>query len=159
MEVPQGDCILVCGWMSHPSNLRKECTERKFRLGTKFEHIQQLKAYGEAQRAVQSTVDEEFLSEPRLRKTKHCVIWLLNILRSDEFVQRLVSSGDSATRDLIDAGEVNQWAALWTDVGVQYRTNATDFNNLFSAAANDLCFADIDPSIIVQHESTKLYDM
>ncbi|KAE9063379.1 hypothetical protein PF010_g29013 [Phytophthora fragariae] len=140
--------------------LRKECAERKFRLGrTKTEQIQHLRAYDAAQQAVQSSVDAENLLEARLRKTKHCVVRLLNILCSDQFIQRLISSDDAATRDQIDSCEVTQRTGLWKEVGVHHRTNTSDYNNLFAAAANDPRFDGVDPSYIVEHETAKLFDM
>ncbi|ETP16251.1 hypothetical protein F441_09140 [Phytophthora nicotianae CJ01A1] len=142
--------------------LRKECTGRKFLLGRKVsrpEQIRRLRAYDAARRAAQSSVDEGYLMESSPRKTKHCMIRLLNILFSDHFAEKLASSDDTATRDQIDAGEVNKKTAFWKEVGVVYRTNTTDFNELFAEAANDPRYEGINPSVIVEHNTAKIYDM
>ncbi|GMF61665.1 unnamed protein product [Phytophthora fragariaefolia] len=138
------------------------CTERKFRLGRKVSkagQIRYLRAYDTAQQVVQSSVDDENLLKAHLRKTKHCIVQLLNILCSDQFIQRLISTDAAAIRDQIDAGEVNQRTTLWKAVGVHHRTNTSDYNNLFAAAANDPRFNGVDISYIVEHETVKLLDL
>ncbi|EGZ15962.1 hypothetical protein PHYSODRAFT_316085 [Phytophthora sojae] len=99
-------------------------------------------------RLVTNALQQDMNLTARLRKTKHCVVRPLNILCSDQFIQRLISSDGAATRDQIDAGEV----------GVQHRTNTIDYKHLFAVAANDPRFADIDPSHVVEHETAKLFD-
>lgn len=49
--------------------------------------------------------------------------------------------------------------AFWKEVGAAYRTSTTDFNELFGEAANDPRYEDINPSVIVEHITAKLYDM
>ncbi|ETI56718.1 hypothetical protein F443_00852 [Phytophthora nicotianae P1569] len=116
--------------------LRKECGRKVSRP----EQTRQLRAYDAARRAVQSSVDEEYLLESSLRKTKHCMIRLLNILFSDHFAEKLASSDETATRDQIDAGEVNQKSRVLE-------------------GTNDPRYEGINPSVIVEHNTTKLYDM
>ncbi|ETP26555.1 hypothetical protein F441_00836 [Phytophthora nicotianae CJ01A1] len=116
--------------------LRKECGRKVSRP----EQTRRLRAYDAARRAVQSSVDEEYLLESSLRKTKHCMIRLLNILFSDHFAEKLASSDETATRDQIDAGEVNQKSRVLE-------------------GTNDPRYEGITPSVIVEHNTTKLYDM
>ncbi|KUF85475.1 hypothetical protein AM587_10000609 [Phytophthora nicotianae] len=108
-------------------------------------------------RAVQATVDDENLLDPSLRKTKHCCIRLLNVIFSDRFATRLASSDDAATRDQKDTGEVNQNTSFWKEVAKEFQTNTTDYNGLFTF--NDPRYIGIDPSVIVQHDASRLYDM
>ncbi|KAE9051285.1 hypothetical protein PR001_g1599 [Phytophthora rubi] len=142
--------------------LRKECTERKLRLSRKVpkaEQIRRLRDYDAMQRAVQATVDEENVLGPSLRKTKYCIIRHLNIIFADRIAERLASSDDAATRDQIDAGEVNHKTAFWREVAAEFLSNTTDFNNLFDLASNDPRFHGINPSVIVGHGVARLYGM
>ncbi|KAG6954612.1 hypothetical protein JG688_00012268 [Phytophthora aleatoria] len=112
--------------------LRKECTEIKLRLPrttSKPEQIKHLKDHDAAYMVVQTTVDDEYTMEPRLRKTKHYWVRLLYALFSDRFAIRLASSEDAATRKQIDAG----------------------------GTVNNPLFDCIDPSKIVLHEIPRLY--
>ncbi|KAG3002891.1 hypothetical protein PC120_g19455 [Phytophthora cactorum] len=89
-----------------PKRLRKECTEIKLRFPRttpKPEQIKHLKDHDAAYMVVQTTVDDEYTIEPRLRKAKHYCVRLLYVLFSDRFAIRLVSSEDAATRKQIDA--------------------------------------------------------
>ncbi|ETI47812.1 hypothetical protein F443_08086 [Phytophthora nicotianae P1569] len=142
--------------------LRKECTERKLRLKrtvSKPDQIRHLTEYDAAKRAVQSSVDEENLLDPSQRKKKHCPIRLLNVLFSDQFAGRLGASDDAATREQLDAGEVNAKTKFWQDVGDEFWNNTSDFNNICDDAASNPRFATIDPSVIVQHDSAKLFEL
>ncbi|ETK87691.1 hypothetical protein L915_07911 [Phytophthora nicotianae] len=142
--------------------LRKECTERKLRLKrtvSKPDQIRHLTEYDAAKRAVQSSVDEENLLDPSQRKKKHYPIRLLNVLFSDQFAGRLGASDDAATREQLDAGEVNAKTKFWQDVGDEFWNNTSDFNNICDDAASNPRFAAIDPSVIVQHDSAKLFEM
>ncbi|KAG3062910.1 hypothetical protein PI125_g24446 [Phytophthora idaei] len=110
-------------------------------------------------RAVQSSIDEKNLLDPTKRKTKHCRIRLLNVLFSDRFADRLASSDDAATRERLDVGEVNAKTTFWKEVGVEYRENTDDYNKLYDEAAGNPHFASIDPSIIVKHNTPKLFEL
>ncbi|KAG4042093.1 hypothetical protein PC123_g22408 [Phytophthora cactorum] len=102
-----------------PKRLRKECTEIKLRFPRttpKPEQIKHLKDHDAAYMVVQTTVDDEYTIEPRLRKAKHYCVRLLYVLFSDRFAIRLVSSEDAATRKQIDAGGVNLNTQFWNDV-------------------------------------------
>ncbi|KAF4145697.1 hypothetical protein GN958_ATG05114 [Phytophthora infestans] len=96
--------------------------------------------------AVQSTVDEEYTVEPSQRKTNHCYIRLLNILFSDMCASRFASSDDAATRNPIDAKEVNQNTQVWRYVTDAFCNNTTAYNGLL--VVNNPRFDDIDPSNI-----------
>ncbi|KAG3234782.1 hypothetical protein PI124_g20166 [Phytophthora idaei] len=144
------------------AQLRKECTERKLRLKrttSKPDQIRHLREYDSAMRAVQSSIDEKNLLDPTKRKTKHCRIRLLNVLFSDRFADRLASSDDAATRERLDVGEVNAKTTFWKEVGVEYRENTDDYNKLYDEAAGNPHFASIDPSIIVKHNTPKLFEL
>ncbi|ETK88718.1 hypothetical protein L915_07067 [Phytophthora nicotianae] len=69
------------------------------------------------------------------------MIRLLNILSSDHFAAKLASSDDTATRDQIDAGEVNQKSRV------------------LEGTANDPRYGCINPSVTVELNTAKLYDM
>lgn len=60
-------------------------------------------------------------------------------------------------RDQIDTGEVNQNTSFWKEVAKEFQTNTTDYNGLFTF--NDPRYIGIDPSVIVQHDAPRLYDM
>ncbi|KAF4127332.1 hypothetical protein GN958_ATG23480 [Phytophthora infestans] len=140
--------------------LRKECSERKLRVPRKLDKlvlVEHLKRHDVTRRAVQATVDDENLLDPSLRKTKHCCIRLLNVIFSDRFATRLASSDDAATRDQIDTSEVNQNTSFWKEVAKEFQTNTTDYNGLFTF--NDPRYIGVDPSVIVQHDAPRLYDM
>ncbi|GMF30861.1 unnamed protein product [Phytophthora fragariaefolia] len=131
--------------------LRKECNEQKLRLSrttSKQEQIRHLRAFDATKRVVQSTVDDENILDPSLRKSKHCLVRLLNILFSDRFAERLAHSEDAVTK-----------ALFWKDVGAEYRHNMTDYNSLFAEAANNPHFASIDPSVIVKHNDASRCEM
>ncbi|KAE9060442.1 hypothetical protein PF010_g30216 [Phytophthora fragariae] len=140
--------------------LRKECTERRLRLPRatpKSEQIKQLRAHDAARMAIQSTVDDEYLIEPSLRKTKHCCIRLLNIIFSGYFASRIASSEDTATRAEIDTGEVGYRMRLWKKITDHFCNNKTDSNGLF--VVDDPRFDGINPAYIVMHDAARLYDM
>ncbi|EEY58667.1 uncharacterized protein PITG_10782 [Phytophthora infestans T30-4] len=118
------------------------------------EQIRHLKAHDAACMAVQSTVDEEYTVEPSQRKTNHCYIRLLNILFSDMCASRFASSDDAATRNPIDAKEVNQNTQVWRYVTDSFCNNTTAYNGLL--VVNNSRFDDIDPSNIVPHETPRL---
>ncbi|KUF81123.1 hypothetical protein AM587_10004972 [Phytophthora nicotianae] len=75
------------------------------------------------------------------------------------FAGRLGASDDAATREQLDAGEVNAKTKFWQDVGDEFWNNTSDFNNICDDAASNPRFAAIDPSVIVQHDSAKLFEM
>ncbi|ETL94271.1 hypothetical protein L917_07727 [Phytophthora nicotianae] len=120
----------------------KECTERKLRLKrtvSKPDQIRHLTEYDAAKRAVQSSVDEENLLDPSQRKKKHCPIRLLNVL----FPTSLRGA----------------WVHQMTQQHANNSTQESDFNNICDDAASNPRFATIDPSVIVQHDSAKLFEM
>ncbi|ETL41107.1 hypothetical protein L916_07838, partial [Phytophthora nicotianae] len=122
--------------------LRKECTERKLRLKrtvSKPDQIRHLTEYDAAKRAVQSSVDEENLLDPSQRKKKHYPIRLLNVL----FPTSLRGA----------------WVHQMTQQHANNSTQESDFNNICDDAASNPRFAAIDPSVIVQHDSAKLFEM
>ncbi|ETO81928.1 hypothetical protein F444_03843 [Phytophthora nicotianae P1976] len=158
MQPSRRTCDDYASWTV--AQLRKEFSERKLRVPRKFGKlalVEHLKRHDTTRRAVQATVDDENLLDPSLRKTKHCCIRLLNVLFSDRFATRLASSDDAATRDQIDTGEVNQNTSFWKEVAKEFQTNTTDYNGLFTF--NDPRYIGIDPSVIVQHDASRLYDM
>ncbi|OWY95935.1 hypothetical protein PHMEG_00033924 [Phytophthora megakarya] len=116
-----------------------------------------MKVHDAARMTVQSTVDDEYTIEPSIRKTKNCCIRLLNILFSDGFASRLASSDASASREQIDTGEVNHNTQFCKEVADEFRNNTPDYNGLFTD--DNPLFDGIDPSNIVPHETSRLYEM
>ncbi|KAI9986713.1 hypothetical protein PInf_025670 [Phytophthora infestans] len=57
----------------------------------------------------------------------------------------------------LDTGEVNQNTSSWEEVAKAFQTNTTDYNGLFTF--NDPRYIGLDPSVIVQHDAPRLYDM
>ncbi|GMF48694.1 unnamed protein product [Phytophthora fragariaefolia] len=82
-----------------------------------------------------------------------------NVASVERFAERLAHSDDALTHDQIKAGAVNANTVFWREVGVEYRTNKRDYNNLLEAAVSDPRFSGINPSYIVQHDDGRLYDM
>ncbi|KAG3086005.1 hypothetical protein PI125_g19063 [Phytophthora idaei] len=80
--------------------LRKECTEMKFRLHRKAseaEQIRHLNAFDATRNSVQSALDDENQLQPVLHKPKHCYIRLLNVLSTESVASQLGSSEDAST--------------------------------------------------------------
>ncbi|KAI9985620.1 hypothetical protein PInf_005005 [Phytophthora infestans] len=50
-----------------------------------------------------------------------------------------------------------QNTSFWKEVAKEFQTNTTDYNGLFTF--NDPRYIGVDPSVIVQHDAPRLYDM
>ncbi|KAG3100568.1 hypothetical protein PI124_g16044 [Phytophthora idaei] len=83
----------------------------------------------------------------------------MNVIFSDRFAECLTRSDNAITRDQLDAGELNTKTLFWKEVDAGLRDNTTDYNKRFDEAARNPRFAIVNPSIIVPHDASILYDM
>ncbi|KAF4127754.1 hypothetical protein GN958_ATG22985, partial [Phytophthora infestans] len=136
--VPTPTCEDYALWSV--AQLRKECSERKLRVPRKLGKlalVEHLKRHDATRRAVQATVDDE-------------TCWIQACAKQN-------TAAFDFSIDQIDTGEVNQNTSFWKEVAKEFQTNTTDYNGLFTF--NDPRYIGIDPSVIVQHDAPRLYDM
>lgn len=100
---------------------------------------------------------------PSTRKTKHCSFRLVNVLFNDDFAERFSKTDGSVTRAVLDEGAVNGKSRFWLDVQAAFvsENNEEYGRSLESNVSASTLFkeADIDPSIVTPHDSSKLLDI
>ena len=90
------------------------------------------------------------------RKTIHCGFRLLNIVFSDQFVERFARLGNVASRAELDTGKAANDELFWCDVQACFVD--TEANDVGQLQFDDELFTDrsIDPSIVTEHDWKKL---
>lgn len=114
-----------------------------------------------------AAADEDALIRPRRprqitiapARTRHCAIRLLNVLFSEQFVDRFtteidaVAAAASAMRlDVVTEAR----ASFWPDIGEAFVSDLPLFELLVS---DHDCLRNVDPSVAVQHHYSKLKSM
>jgi hypothetical protein len=149
--------------------LRTECYLRQLRIVKKGadsnDHkigyvallVQQKRAFAEMQAlGVDDGPAKALAAAGAKRRTRHCMIWLLNVMFSEQFAQRVHQIDCRPTRAELDTRQNQGSSAFWTDFHDTYTTSRMDLGELVSDVP---VFAKCDPGIIVPHEAAKLRDM
>ncbi|KAE9019385.1 hypothetical protein PR001_g13892 [Phytophthora rubi] len=89
------------------------------------------------------------------RRTRHCMIRLLNVMFSEQFAPRVHQIDCRTTRAELDTSPTQGSLAFWTDFHDPYTTLRMDLTKLVS----DLpAFTKCDPGAIIPHDAAKLCD-
>ncbi|KAE9349132.1 hypothetical protein PF008_g7040 [Phytophthora fragariae] len=143
--------------------LKLEFTARKLSVAkntSKADRVAILNGYDESKDAMELLLEHQRLAkrgrgegkQVAERRSRHCLYRLLNVLFSEDFFERFVSSGDMLTRRELDEGGRRFWEA----VAEAFNTFNEDFDRL---VCDDSLFDGIDPSQITTHTGAKLRDM
>eukprot|EP00644_Phytophthora_capsici_P018798 jgi/Phyca11/132227/e_gw1.143.14.1 len=143
--------------------LKLECTARKLSVAKntkKEDRVSILNAYDQSKGGVALLLERQRLGKRtkscsetnEARRTKHCVFRLINVLFSDEFFDKFVSSGNQLTRKELDEGGRN----FWESVAAAFNTANETYDRLVS---DDSLFDGISPDQITVHSAAKLKSM
>ncbi|KAF4136598.1 hypothetical protein GN958_ATG14273 [Phytophthora infestans] len=90
------------------------------------------------------------------RRTRHCMIRLLNVMFSETLAGRVHEIDGKPTRAELDSNQTHASSSFWTDFHDAHLSDQAEFGKLDSTLA---IFAKCNPDIIVPHEAAKLRDM
>ncbi|KUF82451.1 Dual specificity protein phosphatase 7 [Phytophthora nicotianae] len=90
------------------------------------------------------------------RRTRHCMIRLLNVMFSETFAGRVHEIDGKPTRAELDSNQTHASSSFWTYIHDAYLSDQAEFGKLNSTLA---MFAKCNPAIIVPHDAAKLRDM
>lgn len=131
--------------------LRKECTQRKFKLSrnvTKEVRLAKLMEYDRIKEGIESGVIVE-----DTRKTKNCATRLMNVLFSDKFCDRVSCLGDTLSRRDLDTKNSNK-TDLWKEILTDFLDPSKEEYGVL--VSTDERLQVLDPTIIIQHDAGKL---
>ncbi|KAE8956969.1 hypothetical protein PR002_g31311 [Phytophthora rubi] len=143
--------------------LKLECTSRKLAVAkntNKSDRVTILRGYDDSRVSMELLLESQRLGkrgrganeDTAERRSRHCLYRLLNVLFSELFFARFITSGDSLTRRELDDGG----RRFWEEVAEAFNTANDDFDRLVSS---DSLFEGIQPHQITTHSAAKLKSM
>ncbi|KAF4129987.1 hypothetical protein GN958_ATG20822 [Phytophthora infestans] len=157
-------CLMAFG----AKQLRTECYLRQLRIVKKGpdanDHksgyvallMQQKRAFSEMQRLGVEEGPAKRGVVGNKRRTRHCMLRLLNVMFSDLFAHRLHEIDARATRAELDTNMTQEKSTFWTDFHSAYLSSRPEFSKLVSPLA---VFEKCNPEFTVPHEAAKLRNM
>ncbi|ETI41620.1 hypothetical protein F443_13152 [Phytophthora nicotianae P1569] len=149
--------------------LRTECYLRQLRIVKKGsdcnDHkvgyvallMQQKRVFTEMQRlGVEDGPSKIPVAAGIKRRTRHCMIRLLNVMFSETFAGRVHEIDGKPTRAELDSNQTHASSSFWTGFHDAYLSDQAEFGKLNSTLP---LFAKCNPAIIVPHDAAKLRDM
>ncbi|ETI41262.1 hypothetical protein F443_13500 [Phytophthora nicotianae P1569] len=149
--------------------LRTECYLRQLRIAKKGidcnDHnigyvgllMRQKRVFTEKQRLGVEDGPSKILGAAGIkRRTRHCMIRLLNVMFSETFAGRVHEIDGKPTRAELDSNQTHASSSFWTYIHDAYLSDQAEFGKLNSTLA---MFAKCNPAIIVPHDAAKLRDM